>query len=75
MTHTYCIRKDTVKDEKRNTYTVYGVDAIGSDGEVLSSFPDVFFDRQKAEHFVSLCNENDLSLVHFPDAVEDALSE
>ena len=39
------------------------------------SFPDVFFDGQKAERFVTLCNEGELSLLHLADAVEDALVE
>ncbi len=75
MTYTYCMRKDTVHDEDRKAYTVYGIDAISSEEEILSSFSDVFFDRQKAERFVNLCNEGCLSLIHFSGAVEDALTE
>ncbi len=75
MTYTYCMRKDTVYDEDRIAHTVYGIDAVGSEGKILSSYPDVFFDRQKAEHFVHLCNEGNLSLIHLADAVEDALIE
>ena len=74
MTYTYCMRKDTVHDEKENAYTVYGIDAISAAGETLSSFPDLFFDEQKAEHFVRLCNEGGLSLLHFANAVEDAVA-
>lgn len=73
--YTYCMRKDTIHDEERKAYTVYGIDAVNSDGEVLVSVPDVFFDRQKAERFVSLCNDGNLSLIHLADAVEDALAE
>lgn len=56
-------------------HTVYGIDAIGAGGEILSSFSDVFFDRQRAERFAGLCNAGGLSLIHFADAVEDALLE
>ena len=73
--YTYSMRKDTIHDEERKAYTVYGIDAVNSEGKVLMSFSDVFFDRQKAERFVSLCNEGNLSLMHLADAVEDALAE
>ena len=75
MAYTYCVRKNIVQDEEKKAYTVYGIEAVGSGGEILSSFSDVFFDRQRAERFTVLCNAGCLSLVHFPDAVEDALLE
>lgn len=75
MVCTYRMRKDTMFDEERNAHTVYGIEAIDSDGEILSSFSDVFFDRQQAESFVGLCNDENLSLIHFRDAVEDVLGE
>lgn len=75
MTYTYCLRKSTVKDEERNPHTVYGVEAVSSGGEILLGFSDVFSDKQKAEHFIRLCNGGRLSLNHFADAVEDALAE
>ncbi|MDD6260505.1 MAG: DUF6514 family protein [Clostridiales bacterium] len=75
MAYTYCMRKDTIHDEERKEYTVYGIEAVGSDGKIISSFPDVFFDIQKAEHFVDLCNAGGLSPIHLADAVEDALAE
>lgn len=75
MVCTYRVRKDTVNDEERMAHTVYGIEAVGSEGEILSSYPDVFFDRQKAEHFAHLCNDEGLSLIHFPNAIEDALAE
>lgn len=56
MKFTYCMRCDTVCDEEKNVCTVYGIDAIRSDGKVLSSYADVFFDRQQAECFVNMCN-------------------
>ena len=75
MTYTYCMRKDKVHDERQNEHTTYGIEAIDSDGETVRSFPDVFFDRQRAERFVRICNEGGLSSVHLPDVLEDALVE
>jgi len=75
MLHTYRMREDIRFDEVGQKYIVYGIDAIDADGTVLMSFPDVFFDGQKAERFVTLCNEGELSLLHLADAVEDALVE
>ena len=49
MAYTYCVRKNIVQDEEKKAYTVYGIEAVGSGGEILSSFSDVFFDRQRAE--------------------------
>lgn len=69
------MRIDTIHDEYGRKYTVYGIESIDSKGKILQSYPDIFFDRQKAERFVNLCNENDLSLIHLADAVEDALAE
>lgn len=69
------MRKDIIYDEERKAYTVYGIDAISSEGDILLTFSDVFFDRQKAERFVSMCNKGKLALIHLADAVEDALAE
>lgn len=75
MVCTYRVRNDIILDEERQAHTVYGIEAIGTEGEVLSSFPDVFSDKQKAECFASLCNDEGLSLIHLRNAVEDALGE
>lgn len=74
MKFTYCMRCDTVCDEEKNVCTVYGIDAIRSDGKVLSSYSDVFFDRQQAECFVNMCNEGKLALIHLSIVIEDALA-
>lgn len=68
------LKQDTICDEEKNEYLSYGVEAVGSEGEILSSYSDLFFDRQKAERFVNLCNESGLSLVHLSYAVEDAIT-
>ena len=75
MVCTYRVRKDTIWDEGRKAHTVYGIEAVGSGGEILSSFPDVFFDGPEAEHFADLCNECGLSPMQLPYAIEDVLSE
>lgn len=73
MSYTYRMRKDSAYDEDENKYTVYGIEAVDPKGNVALSFSDVFFDRQKAERFVNLCNKNGLELIHLADVVEDAL--
>lgn len=75
MVCTYRVRKNIVQDENGKVHTVYGIEAVGADGEILKGYSDVFFDRQRAERFAGLCNECGLSLLHFPEAVEDALTE
>lgn len=72
--YSYRMQKNTVQDERKQMHTVYGIEAIDSAGKILSSFPDVFFDRQTAERFVSLCNNGKLSLIHLRDVVADALA-
>ena len=75
MICTYRVRKDDVRDEASKVYTVYGIEAIDSAGKTLLSYPDVFFDLQKAERLADLCNDENLSLIHFPGVIEDALAE
>ena len=75
MPYTYRLRKDTIHDEKGKEYIVYGIEAVNSKKKILSSFSDIFFNRQKAEVFVNLCNECKLELVHLTDVVEDAITE
>lgn len=75
MTYTYRVRENTVRDEERKAHTVYGIEAVGSGGEILSGFSDVFTEKQKAERFAYSCNSGGLSLSHFSDAVDDALAE
>lgn len=75
MVCTYRVRNDIMLDEERQAHTVYGIEAIDTDGEILSSFPDVFADKQHAECFADLCNDEGLSLMHLQYAVEDVLGE
>ena len=75
MTYTYCMREDTVHGEEGKAYTAYGIDAISSEGEMLLSVSDVFFDRDTAERFAALCNGGGLPLYQLSEAVEDALAQ
>ena len=69
----YILRTDVVTDEENLKYTVYGITALDSFGNVLNTFEDIFFNKQKAEEFVELCNDEKLELIHLQDVVEDAL--
>lgn len=69
----YILRTDVVTDEENRRYTVYGITALDNFGNMLKSFEDIFFYKNKAEEFVKLCNEEKLELIHLQDVVEDAL--
>ncbi len=75
MNYIYKLTDQTIKDEDNNCVTVYGIEAVLFNGEVLAFYDDVFFNQEKAGAFVEMCNAEELSLVHFEDAVEDALAE
>lgn len=67
------LRTDVVTDEENQKYTVYGITSLDSFGNVLNTFEDIFFSKQKAEEFVELCNDEKLELIHLQDVVEDVL--
>lgn len=71
----YTLRTDIVTDEDNNKHTVYGVDALDRFENVLESVADIFFDKQKAEEFIKLCNEEKLELIHLQDVIEDVLED
>lgn len=71
----YTLRTDIVTDEDNNKHTVYGVDALDRFENVLESVADIFFDKQKAEEFIKLCNEERLELIHLQDVIEDVLED
>ncbi len=75
MNYSFSIREDLCCNENGESYIAYGIDAINAQGEILQSFQDVFFDKQKAIEFVSSCNAAELDLIHLSDVVEDALTE
>ena len=69
----YKLRIDTVTDENNRKHTVYGITALDSFENVLKTFEDIFFDKQKAEKFIALCNYEKLELIHLQDVIEDIL--
>lgn len=75
MTNVYHLRQDVISDENGDKITVYGIEVPGAENQLPGLFQDIFFDRRKAENFVNLCNECELELKHFKDAVEDAVTE
>ncbi len=74
MSYIYRLNETTIADEDGKKYTVYGIDAVNDNEYILESYSDIFFDRIKAEEFVSLCNECGLELIHLSDVVEDAIT-
>lgn len=65
-----------LEDQIETGDTVYGVCAYeikGNEKEKIISISDVFFNREKAENLVGLCNELDLDVIHLFDVIEDAV--
>lgn len=69
----YTLRIDSVTDEDNCKHNVYGITAIDTFGNILATFEDVFFDKEKAEEFIKLCNEEKLELIHLENVIEDIL--
>ena len=69
----YTLKTDTVFDEDNNEYTVYGITALDIFKNVLQSVEDIFFNKQKAEEFISICNQEKLELIHLQDVIDDIL--
>lgn len=73
----YEILQETLWNSEIGTYTAYAVCAYerqNGNAILLSYTSDVFLNKEDAEAFVSLCNRLHLSLIHLPDAIEDALA-
>ena len=73
MDFVYVLCSDIVTDEDNNKYTVYGITAINYNNQILDSIPDIFFDKEKAEEFIELCNCEKVELIHLQDLAEDQL--
>ena len=69
----YTLRTDVVTDEDNCKHTVYGITALDSFGNVSKTVKDIFFNKQKAEDFIELCNQEKLELIHLQDVIEDIL--
>ena len=74
MSNTYRARRDFACDENGTKIEVYGIDCICS-GQIAFSVPDIFFELEKAEAFVKLCNDCDLDPAQIWDVVDDILTE
>ncbi len=70
----YFLEESKLEDEEGVIHDVFGVSAKDSDGNIQASYPDLFFERQRAVDFVDLCNEVKLELCHLLDVIEDAIS-
>ncbi len=69
--YTYRVNESTVYNEEGTAHTVYGVDVVDDQENIIESIPDVFFDRPKAEKLVKMCNKYNLALIHLREVVED----
>lgn len=72
---TYRVNVNTVLDDIGSSRLVYGIEAVDANGNLLLAFRDVFFDKDKAEALANRCNSGDLSLSHFEDVINDALTD
>ena len=71
----YRLLIETIQDQDGTQHTVYGIQSVSSDENVVLSISDISFDSQKAKIFVDLCNALELSTLHLYDVVEDFLAE
>ena len=75
MCDIYRMKEGILQDEQGIARKVYGIEAVDEAGNILFSFPDVFFDYEKAEVFVHLCNEQQVEPVHIHDVISNAIAE
>lgn len=70
----FTIREDKLEFYGEKSRIVYGIDIWQEKANIrycVRSIPDIFFVRKKAENFVAFCNNNDVSLIHIDDIIED----
>jgi transcriptional regulator with XRE-family HTH domain len=72
--YVFRLRKDTITGEDKKQHLVYGIDILSSSGENIKSIPDIFLNEKKAKEFVSLCNSEELDIIHIYDVIEDVLT-
>ena len=73
----YQTLQETLWNPEIGNYTSYAICAYERQNgtDILRSYTsDVFLNREDAELFVNVCNHFHLSLIHLPDAIEDALA-
>ena len=74
MNDKYRVRQDSVLDEEGREHTVYGIEVIDEEGQIIKSVSDVFSNCESAHNFVEICNEKKLSDTHFDDVVIDMIA-
>ena len=57
------------------TYGIACVETKSEKSEVVKIIPDVTTEQEVAQRIVDLCNENDLSVEHLCDVIEDVINE
>ena len=75
---TYRITEDTPYEADEGSCTTYGVavcESGESSEELKFTISDIFVNWEDAQAFVERCNRLQLSVVHFAEAVDDALVE
>lgn len=69
----YFLEESKFEDEDEIIRDVFGICAKDSEGNTRATYPDLFFERQRAVDFVDMCNEVELEICHLPDVIEDEL--
>ena len=70
----YSLAEGIFTDEEGGNHKTYGISARDFNGKVSASYPDIFFEKHKADNLVNLCNGSKLELCHLSDVIEDALT-
>lgn len=68
---TYKIKKEKQKITEKYSFGVVGYDNMS--GKEICSALDITQDETAVQNFVALCNQLNLSVCHFEDAIEDFL--
>ena len=72
----YKMTKSVITNEDNIRYVTYGITASSvNDGVELDKIVDISTDLSFVENLVKKFNDLDLSIVHFRDAVYDAICE
>ena len=70
----YSLAEGVFTDEEGVNHKTYGISAKDFSKNISVSYPDLFFDKHKADNLVNLCNGSKLELCHLSDVIEDALT-
>lgn len=70
----YSLEEGVFIDEEGVSHKTYGISAKDFNGNICALYPDIFFNKCKAEKFFNLCNGSKLELCHLLDVIEDAFT-